>query len=1141
MVNYKTYLGNQKKCSEKGKVNGSFVDLDGDRYYKIVHADQMPPFLMTVVSHSDHWMYISSTGGLTAGRINSDHALFPYYTDDKIHESHATTGSKTIIRMLRDKKWMLWEPFKISCDGIYHISRNLYKNTLGNKVIFEEINYELDLTCRIHWTNAERYGWIKKTEIFNNGKDSCRIEFLDGLMNILPYGILKTVQEQFSTLMDAYKKTELEPESEVGIYSMASIPVDRAEPSESLKATTVWHTADNPDNILLSTEQFDCFRSGDKTTTDYSKKGVRGAYAIVKNIKLKPAEKHSHMLILETDQDSTAVHDLVNELKNGMISESVINKEIKSDSENLFNLVANADGIQVGGDEHNITRHFFNVLFNIMRGGIYNDSYYINKDALTNHVRQINNQVYKRNNKWFDELENKETYKQLSEKVSNVDDADLQRIILEYLPLIFSRRHGDPSRPWNRFSIEIKKPDGTRKISYQGNWRDIFQNWEALSWSYPLFLEGIITKFLNASTIDGYNPYRITDSGIDWEVFDPEDPWSFIGYWGDHQIIYLLKLLELQEKFMPGRLKEFLHQQVFTFVNVPYRIKPFKEILKDHHNTIVFDESLHKKLLNRFNEIGADGKLLADKNDEIIHVNMADKLLITLLTKLSNFIPEAGIWLNTQRPEWNDANNALVGNGVSMVTLYYLRRYVYFLHQQFKTADLKTISVSKPTYLFLDDIRKALHVHKKDNEKGFTDESRMHMLQMLGEAGSKYRDSVYHEPALDQISLEVNELQVFFEEITLYLNHTIEKNKREDSFYHSYNLIEITGDKAIIKTLPLMLEGQVAFLSSGYAKINEVIKLLENLKQSSLYRKDQNSYMLYPDKKLPSFIEKNNLPIDQAIKYPVIKKLLNTHHSNIFHRDKSGNVHFNGDFNNSKVLKERIEKINEQGDTHISIKEETEILKLYESLFNHKEFTGRSGSFFKYEGLGSIYWHMVSKLLLSVADNIRWFSNEMNQESNPEKESDTHQIQRLKHIYNDIREGLGIHKNPIDYGAFPTDPYSHTPSMMGAQQPGMTGQVKEDIISRWFELGIDVVDGEIQINPEWVGNNELDAKGELSFSFCGVPCLFQSGNQKQIILKINNGETKYFNDNVIDKSHSKMIFERSGKIQKIIITYLKTP
>ena len=45
--------------------------------------------------------------------------------------------------------------------------------------------------------------------------------------------------------------------------------------------------------------------------------------------------------------------------------------------------------------------------------------------------------------------------------------------------------------------------------------------------------------------MDGYNPYRITKEGIDWEVEEPDDPWSYIGYWGDHQIIYLQKLLEL--------------------------------------------------------------------------------------------------------------------------------------------------------------------------------------------------------------------------------------------------------------------------------------------------------------------------------------------------------------------------------------------------------------------------------------------------------------------------------------------------------------------------------------------------------------------------------------------------------------------
>ncbi len=44
------------------------------------------------------------------------------------------------------------------------------------------------------------------------------------------------------------------------------------------------------------------------------------------------------------------------------------------------------------------------------------------------------------------------------------------------------------------------------------------------------------------------------------------------------------------------------------------------------------------------------------------------------------------------------------------------------------------------------------------------------------------------------------------------------------------------------------------------------------------------------------------------------------------------------------------------------------LLETFEEIFDHKSFTGRSGTFFGYEGLGSIYWHMVSKLLLSVQE-----------------------------------------------------------------------------------------------------------------------------------------------------------------------------
>jgi hypothetical protein len=75
---------------------------------------------------------------------------------------------------------------------------------------------------------------------------------------------------------------------------------------------------------------------------------------------------------------------------------------------------------------------------------------------------------------------------------------------------------------------------------------------------------------------------------------------------------------------------------------------------------------------------------------------------------MSNFIPEAGIWMNTQRPEWNDANNALVGNGVSMVTLYYLHRFLKFFQELLHASTTENIKISNEMVEFYHAVRENL-------------------------------------------------------------------------------------------------------------------------------------------------------------------------------------------------------------------------------------------------------------------------------------------------------------------------------------------------------------------------------------------------------------------------------------------------
>ena len=101
--------------------------------------------------------------------------------------------------------------------------------------------------------------------------------------------------------------------------------------------------------------------------------------------------------------------------------------------------------------------------------------------------------------------------------------------------------------------------------------------------------------------------------------------------------------------------------------------------MDDPAETIAFDWDAERQIEATCRTIGSDGKLVLDSTNQVFHVTLTEKLLILLLAKLTNLVPEGGIWMNTQRPEWNDANNALVGKGLSVVTLGYLRRYTAFI------------------------------------------------------------------------------------------------------------------------------------------------------------------------------------------------------------------------------------------------------------------------------------------------------------------------------------------------------------------------------------------------------------------------------------------------------------------------------
>lgn len=75
--------------------------------------------------------------------------------------------------------------------------------------------------------------------------------------------------------------------------------------------------------------------------------------------------------------------------------------DVETGTNNLVALAAAADGLQYSSDELLNTRHFSNVLFNIMRGGIFDDNYQIGKRDFIIYFKNASVVVYEKTNSYL--------------------------------------------------------------------------------------------------------------------------------------------------------------------------------------------------------------------------------------------------------------------------------------------------------------------------------------------------------------------------------------------------------------------------------------------------------------------------------------------------------------------------------------------------------------------------------------------------------------------------------------------------------------------------------------------------------------------------------------------------------------------
>jgi hypothetical protein len=116
----------------------------------------------------------------------------------------------------------------------------------------------------------------------------------------------------------------------------------------------------------------------------------------------------------------------------------------------------------------------------------------------------------------------------------------------------------------------------------------------------------------------------------------------------------------------------------------------------------------------------------------------------------------------------------------------------------------------------------------------------------------------------------------------------------------------------------------------------------------------------------------------------------------------------------------------------------------------------------------------------------------------------------------------------------------------------MTGQVKEEVLTRLGELGLRVEHGRIAIRPlllrdkEWAPGGTFTYRdvtgqqrtidrpdGSVAFTYCQVPVVLRRGEHVRVIAHLEDASRVVGTEGVLDEDTSASVFRRDGRVTSI--------
>ncbi|RKY32283.1 MAG: cellobiose phosphorylase [Candidatus Omnitrophota bacterium] len=816
------------------------------------------------------WVFYVNRGQAIAsfGVDSKDRPILEFFPANKSWQLVSTQGFRTFIKLHTGKKNVFYEPFHNGFTNLEFELKNRL-NMTSYDLSLEEENSTLGLGVKVeYFTIPEDYyaALVRIVTITNISKKPKKMQLVDGLPQIIPFGVANFFLKKLSRTVEAWMNVE-NLEQKVPFYKLDVDPTDRPEVVhiregnfyltfhyENSKAKIIKPIVD-PATVFGPVTDFSCprqflYQDLAKTKDKPGKSKTPSAFSCL-NIKLAPRQEKTFYSVIGY-----------------MGNKAMLNASIPK----------------------------------------------ITKKGYLFHKKEENKRIIERlqsdiatesNSRQFD-LYCRQTY--------------LDNLIRGGYPLVFkgpkgdsvfylySRKHGDLERDYNKFHIQP-----AYFSQGNGNYRDTNQNRRCNIWFNPDIRDSDIITFFNLIQADGFNPLVIKHT-----TFHLEDPISFQGelkklseaniskimsflkkpftpgemilfleenkvklevsydeflnillshslkkqeaihgegFWTDHWT-YNLDLLESYLGLYPEKLKEIVFdKKVFTYYDNSWVVMPRhqKYLIKDgvvrQFHSVQEDQAKKEMISKR--TVNPQVVRTESGQGQIYLTNLINKLLCILANKLAALDPFGmGIEMEADKPNWFDSLNGLPGlSGSSINETFELKRLVILIKELIQKCKIDELLITEEIHNLLFELNKLI----TESESSNAEDKDYRYWDLSCKLKEEYREKTKLGLSGKELKIKSSDLlpvlDTALRKIESGIQKAFDKNKK---IYYGYFINEVVDytplNEPFIKPnkfkqikLPFFLETQMHALRLCANK-NEAKELYISTKQSDLYDKKLKMY-----------------------------------------------------------------------------------------------------------------------------------------------------------------------------------------------------------------------------------------------------------------------------------------------------------